>query len=213
MSIGENIKKLRLAHGLSQKQFAVVAGVTDKAVSTWETGQKIPRMDVIQKIAAHFGVKKMAIIDPSEMEDFADTARKFLSPFAEETKRVPIIGSVRCGPDGLAVEHTDGAISVSENLRGDIAAFRCTGDSMEGIGIYDGDIAIVRLQGDVENGELAVVVIDGEEGTLKRVKKYEDKSIVVLEAANPNYEARIFAREDANRLRIIGKVLETRHIY
>ena len=62
MSIATNIKELRLKHNLSQKEFAKIAGVSDKAVSTWENGTKEPRMGTIQKIADYFGLKKSDII-------------------------------------------------------------------------------------------------------------------------------------------------------
>ena len=66
MSIATNIKELRLKHGLSQKEFAKIAGVSDKAVSTWENGTKEPRMGTIQKIADYFGLKKSDIIEDKE---------------------------------------------------------------------------------------------------------------------------------------------------
>lgn len=66
MSISKNIKKLRLEHNLSQKEFAKIAGVSDKAVSTWENGTKEPRMGTIQKIADFFGIKKSDIIEDND---------------------------------------------------------------------------------------------------------------------------------------------------
>ena len=66
MSIAINIKELRLKHGLSQKEFAKIAGVSDKAVSTWENGTKEPRMGTIQKIADYFGLKKSDIIEDKD---------------------------------------------------------------------------------------------------------------------------------------------------
>ena len=63
MSIGRNIRQLRTFYGLSQKEFALIAGVSDKAVSTWESEIKEPRMGVIQKIADHFGLKKSNLIE------------------------------------------------------------------------------------------------------------------------------------------------------
>ena len=63
MSIAENIKALRESHGMNQAEFGAIAGVTDKAVSTWEKGIKIPRMGAIQKLADYFGIKKSDIIE------------------------------------------------------------------------------------------------------------------------------------------------------
>ena len=68
MSIGENIKKLRGIHDLTQKELAKIAGVSDKAVSTWEIGIKEPRMGAIQKIADYFGIQKSNIIEDNGID-------------------------------------------------------------------------------------------------------------------------------------------------
>lgn len=63
MSIAENIKRLREEHNMSQKEFGKIAGASDKAVSSWERGERIPRMGAIEKIANHFGIQKSDIIE------------------------------------------------------------------------------------------------------------------------------------------------------
>lgn len=68
MAISDNIKKIRKIYDLSQKDLAVIAGVTDKAVSTWEQGIKEPRMGTIQKIADHFGLQKSNIIEDNGLD-------------------------------------------------------------------------------------------------------------------------------------------------
>lgn len=82
MSIAENIKALRTEHKLSQIEFGKIAGVTDKAVSSWENGEKIPRMGAIQKLADHFGISKSDIIEDvpnksSTFEKVTDNQLKF----------------------------------------------------------------------------------------------------------------------------------------
>lgn len=68
MGISENIKLLREQYGLSQKELGQIAGVSDKAVSTWEQGMKEPRMGAIQKIADHFGIQKSNIIEDNGLQ-------------------------------------------------------------------------------------------------------------------------------------------------
>lgn len=63
MSIAENIKRLREEHNMSQKEFGKIADASDKAVSSWERGERIPRMGAIEKIANHFGIQKSDIIE------------------------------------------------------------------------------------------------------------------------------------------------------
>lgn len=62
MSIGYNIKTLRESHGLTQAQFGLIAGVSDKAVSTWESGLRKPRMDSVKKLAQYFDVSESEIL-------------------------------------------------------------------------------------------------------------------------------------------------------
>lgn len=62
MLIGENIKRLRESRGLTQSQFGAIAGVSDKAVSTWESGTREPRMGAIEKISLYFGIPKSDIL-------------------------------------------------------------------------------------------------------------------------------------------------------
>ncbi len=75
MGIQENIKKLRRRYHLTQQDLADIAGVTNRAVSAWETGQKEPRMGAIEKIANRFGIKKSNLIEDDGMEelDLSDT--------------------------------------------------------------------------------------------------------------------------------------------
>lgn len=83
MSIASNIKTLRNIYKLSQKELAIIAGVTDKAVSSWEVGAKEPRMGNIQKIADHFGLPKSAIIENNgiskSLQDKYGTEKDFLT--------------------------------------------------------------------------------------------------------------------------------------
>lgn len=84
MGISENIKLLREQYGLSQKELGQIAGVSDKAVSTWEQGIKEPRMGAIQKIADHFGIQKSNIIEDNGLQG-QSIALISLQP----TKKVP----------------------------------------------------------------------------------------------------------------------------
>ena len=62
MTVGKNIKKLREAHGLTQLQLGEIAGVSDKAVSTWEKDEKKPRMGAVQRMADYFNISKSELL-------------------------------------------------------------------------------------------------------------------------------------------------------
>lgn len=88
MGISENIKKLRDRYGLTQSELGEIAGVSDKAVSTWENGTAEPRMGAVQKIAEHFGITKGSIVDdppepPGPRADLSPDERLLVSLFSE----------------------------------------------------------------------------------------------------------------------------------
>ena len=172
------------------------------------TGKPVrPTVETLAKIAKGTGVTVAYLAALANGDDISQLPG-YLGPVVEN-KKIPIIGSVKCGPDGLAFEYIDGCVSIDDSYNGNIIAFRCKGDSMKDMGIEEGDIAIVRQQDDVESGEVAVVIVNGDEGTLKRVRKFEDGSVMLL-PANSHYEPRVFAGEQLNTVKIVGKVLEVR---
>ncbi|WP_186320977.1 helix-turn-helix domain-containing protein [Bacillus mycoides] len=123
------------------------------------------------------------------------------------TIRVPVLGHIAAGLPIAANEQIEEYMDISNqwNLNeGEAIVLRVKGDSMIGSRIFEGDKVVVRLQPEVENGEIAVVNVDGDEATLKRVRKSANGQ-VILYPDNPNYEPIIIAHE---RARIIGKVIQ-----
>lgn len=201
-SIKEVIRSLAQAKALNLPKLESELGFGNGTISKWDTSS--PSADKLQIVADYFGVTTDFLLG----REFDVTKIPGYMPLPIENKKIPIVGTVKCGPNGLAFEYIEGYVFVDENITGEAIAFRCKGDSMKDIGIADGDIAIVRKQCDVENGELAVVIINGDEGTLKRIRHHD--GILVLEAANQEYPPRIFAGEEINIVKIVGKVLEVR---
>ena len=198
MSIASNIKRLRIDAGLSQAELGKIAGVTDKAVSTWEAGIKTPRMGAIEKMAAYFGVAKSAILD--------DTYQPAIPPGfipVPEMKKVPVVGRIACGTPILAQENIEDYVDVPKDRHVDFC-LTCSGDSMIEAGIDDGDTVYIRKQPDVENGEIAAVRI-GDDATLKRVYKFPDR--VVLQAENRAYPPMTYVGEEMNQITIEGKAV------
>lgn len=120
-----------------------------------------------------------------------------------KTKSIPLVGSIACGTPILAVENIEDYVKVDEKIPADFA-LRCKGDSMINSRIYDGDIVYIRQQPDVDDGEIAAVLI-GEEATLKKVYKYPNK--VVLRASNPIYDDMVYTDEELEDIVILGKAV------
>jgi repressor LexA len=209
---------LREETGKSQGEVAKLIGISRPAYVAYETGRSNPSRKV-KELSTLFNVSIDYILGRSDSRSLLEDARKQIPssvykyfnevPPPTDNIKIPIIGSVKCGYEGLAYEYLDGYVMIDNNAyRGDIKAFRCYGDSMSGIGIYDGDIAIVRIQEDIDCGELAIVIVNGDEGMLKRVRKQE--GAIILESANPAYPPRVFTGEDMNKVRVVGKVIEIR---
>lgn len=124
-------------------------------------------------------------------------------PLPKNSKTVPLLGSIACGSPILAEENIEAMLPLPDFIRADFA-LRCKGDSMIDARILDGDFVYIRKQPDVENGEVAAVLID-DEATLKRVYKHNGQ--IVLQPANPAYPPMVYTGEDINNLRILGKAV------
>ena len=118
-------------------------------------------------------------------------------------RSVPILGEIACGDPILAVENHDGAANVPADSSADFA-LRCAGDSMINARIFPGDLVLIRQQPDVEDGEIAAVLLDGE-ATLKRVFKYPGR--VELRPENPLYKPISIEGPALADFRILGRAV------
>lgn len=200
MSIAENIKKIRLEHELSQADLGKIAGVSDKAVSTWELGIKVPRMGAVEKLANYFGIPKSAIVDDAPVAASNPIPAGF-QPMPE-MDLVPLVGRIACGTPITAEENVEQMVCVPSRWRSTFT-LTCEGDSMEPR-IHNGDLVAIRSQPTVENGEIAAVRI-GDEATLKHV--YLHDNFIELRPENPAFESIILSKEDMNTVVIEGKAV------
>ena len=123
---------------------------------------------------------------------------------------IPLLGTVKAGYDYLAEENIVGYESIDNvSDKENYYALTVTGDSMEPL-FSDGDIAIVHKQDDFESGNTCIILINGDEATVKKVVRMEDG--IDLIAMNPYYPTRHFTKKDMQDIpvKIIGKVIEAR---
>ena len=123
--------------------------------------------------------------------------------FPLKTKKVPLLGTIAAGIPIYAEENFDGYRESTEDVHADFC-LKIKGDSMIGARINDGDIVFIRKQPDVENGEIAAVLIDGE-ATLKRV--YKKNGSLVLQAENPKYAPIVCSTKTCDECIIMGKAV------
>lgn len=196
-SIVELIRDLASRRGMNLGDVERATKLGINTIYKWDKYN--PRSDSLKKVADFFGV-------PMEYF-FGDTVSLDAYQIGHLVS-MPLIGTVKAGYNGLPLEDYLGEYeNVPESsLRGyDPSTCRCIrvrGSSMYPQ-IVDGDTVIVHLQNDVDSGEIAVVMIDGEDATIKQVVKESDR--IRLVPRNPEYEAKvIFPTDD---FRIWGKVL------
>lgn len=212
MGISENLKKLRQKYNLTQEDLAKIAGVTNKAVSTWETGKKEPRMGAIERIANHFGLKKSNLIEDGGM-DFLDSDINNKNTTGETAPgydvdsliMIPVVGAISCGNGCLAYEDIQGYEPVPKEWlsNGEHFFLRAKGDSMIGARIYEGDLLLIKKQSTVADGEIAAVLLnDSNEAVLKRV--FRRNGILVLQSENPKYPPILSPPAE---VRILGKLV------
>ena len=198
MSLANNLKKTRLNAKDTQQETAKKLGLNPNTYSNYERGDREPGSDFLVAFATlyHTSVDALLdlVIDPS-------TIPNLMPP--PIMRAVPRIGSIACGEPILAQENIEGEDMVPENIECDFT-LRCKGNSMINAHIHDGDIVCIKEQPEVENGQIAAVLIDGleTEATLKRFRKTGDTIILMPE--NPDYEPMVFTGEEMNRVHIVG---------
>lgn len=201
MRVGDKIKSLRKAKGLTQTELGERVGVKKNAVSKWECGrvEDIPT-SMIKALASLFDVPPSYLIDDEPGAGVFSVPNIHPMP---EMRDIPLLGDIACGQPILASENIGEYIKIPKHIKADFA-LTCKGDSMINARIFDGDIVYIRQQEEVLSGEIAAVLID-DEATLKRVKLYEDH--ISLEPENPMYKPLVYWNEDMNNVRILGKAV------
>lgn len=199
MNIGDIMRVRRQELGLTLEEVGNYVGVGKSTVRKWEHGD-IENMKR-DKIALLSKILKLSPLTFITGEVEYGTPDNIIP--LPKMKKIPLLGTIACGEPILAAENIEALINADEDLNADFA-LRCKGDSMINARIFDGDIVYIREQPDVEDGEIAAVLV-GEEATLKRVYKYPSK--VVLRPENPLYDDMIYSKEEMNEVRILGKAV------
>lgn len=217
-SIAHNIRYHRELAKLTQKQFADVLGIDEKIVAMLEDGQEELCKEILYKICDALDLIPGNIIPGDDEELDEDTKyllsrrkrdRLYLHRFSEvrpiTRKRLPMLGNVACGEPVFANEEHDAYIDVDLDIAADFC-LTVKGDSMINARIFDGDILFVKKQDTVNDGEIAVVLIE-DEATVKRVYYDKENNILTLMPENPIHKPMRFEGEKLNQIRILGKIV------
>lgn len=195
--LADNIQRLLDKNGKTQTDMARELGIPETTVSSWLNAKKYPRIDKVQLMADYFNVRRSEITEEKEPKNIYKVTQEFV--------HIPVLGEIACGEPILAKENFTGyKVEPKETLpSGNLYYLKAKGESMEPT-VPDGSMVLIRQQPDVENNEIAAVLVNGDnEATLKRIIKQGNS--VVLMPDNPKFTPYI-VNED-NPARIIGKAI------
>lgn len=195
------LSELRKEKGLSQKDFGKIIGAAQNTVSQWENGSREPDNETINRIANFFNIS----IDYLLGNESTPTTT------TDKGIKIPVLGEVAAGfpmfADENIIDYEEIPAEMAKN--DDYFALKIHGDSMEPR-ICSGDVVIVRKQSNVDSGDIAIVIVNGDLGTCKKVVKHS--SGISLISFNSKYEPMFYTFDDIKNLplTIIGKVVELR---
>ncbi len=131
------------------------------------------------------------------------------APGPANTIEIPVLGRIAAGTPIEAIQHETSRFNIPGDMvgRGEHYALTIQGDSMIDAGIHDGDTVIVRRTNTAQNGDIVVALVDDEEATLKRFRR--NGGSIALEAANPEYETRLFGPDRVKVQGILAGLMRT----
>lgn len=197
------VKELRKQNNYSQQKLANALNVHQTAISQWETGRTSPDLEIAAKMAELFNVTIDYLLGHTDK-------RESVSP----GRWIKVLGHVAAGipieaiEDVVDMEQLSPDMDPSFEYRGLVIK----GDSMEPK-MSEGDVVIVRIQDDVETGDVAIVFVNGDEATCKKIKKTPEG--IYLLSFNPAYEPMFYSNREIAELpvRVFGRVVELRAKY
>lgn len=207
------LKTIMQIRGISQSELCERTGIPKSAMSQYLSGAFVPKQKRTYLLAQALGTTPeflMGTTDNYEKETDLSKMQKsnfeVVAPPAS-TVRIPVIGDVAAGKTCLADMQIIDYISCDASMIHtgyDYVYLKVKGDSMEPE-MHEGDLVLVRVQETIESGDYAVVLIDGDNGLVKKIE-IDDEHLTLI-SENPYYPPRRFDREEMNRVRIFGKVV------
>lgn len=199
-----------------QRDFAADLNLDPTIPSRWRNGKSASYQKYLPQIAEALGTTTEYLLTgngPKQKRAVSDSGTA-LPNGAEHLDlgtfhRIPILGRISAGLPLYAEQHIEGYTLTDLNGGAEYFALRVSGDSMNAARIQDGDILIVRRQDEVENGEVAVVMVGDEDATVKRFYATGSTITLMPQSTNPDHQPQIYDTAMTS-IRVIGKVVEVK---
>lgn len=217
MYLGKLISNFRQEKNMSMDEFAKLANLSKPYISMLEKNKNsrngkpiVPSVITLKKVSKVLNISFDDLI--KKLDSGQEIALSERHTEVVRGVRIPVLGRVVAGIPIEAVEEILDYEEITPELAatGEFFALKIRGHSMEPR-MMEGDVVIVRRQDDVDSGDVAIVLVNGDEATVKRVKKQEDG--ITLIANNISvYEPHYYSNKEIEKLpvRILGKVVELR---
>lgn len=198
--IGKRIREKREAMGMTQEELAAKLGYKNKSsIAKIETGAN----DIVQSKVIEFANVLHTTVSYLMGWD--------LTPSSKKGVAINVLGRVAAGIPIEAIEDVIDTEEISKEMAttGEFFGLQIHGDSMEPK-FSDGDVVIVRRQNDAESDDIVIAMVNGDDATCKRLKKYDDG--IALISTNPAYDPMYFSKKEIETkpVRILGRVVELR---
>lgn len=200
-TFAKNLNHYLQKAGMNTADLASALSVPFSTVADWVHGRRYPRMDKVQAMADYFGILKSDLTEEPRPLPPNATPIDF-----SKYHRIPILGRIAAGFPLYAEQNIEGYTLTELNGGAEYFALRVSGDSMNSTRIQDGDLVIVRRQETVDNGEIAVVLVD-ECATVKRFYTTGSTVTLVPQSTNPEHQPQIYNTETIH-ISVLGKVVK-----
>lgn len=212
MTTGERLRVLRKQLGISADDVAKALNVSRATIFRYEKGdiEKVPGSK-LEPLAKVLHTTPAYLMGWEEDQSAQPSLPPDAIPYAP-TQRIPILGRISAGLPLYAEEQIEGYTYTDLNHGGEYFALRVHGDSMNAIRIYDGDLLIIRKQDVVEDGEIAVVMVNDDEATVKCWHRRENIVMLEPKSTNPTHQMQIYDAKETP-IRVIGKVVQNQIMY
>lgn len=192
------LKELRLQKGKLQEDIGKVIGVSGRAIGNYETGKRDMSPEIILKLAKYFNVSTDYLLGKSDEKNIDNNETYYMCP---------VYGKISAGQPNWAEECIEGRIPIEPELMNIINPeeyffLKVNGESMNKI-IKNGAYALIHKQDFVENGEIAVVLVNGYDATLKKFSKQEDIIVLTPESTEDSFKQQIYTKETP--IKVLGK--------
>ncbi|QEX30717.1 helix-turn-helix domain-containing protein [Staphylococcus lugdunensis] len=201
--MAKNISRLMKENNLDRKKLSNDLKVKYTTLSDWINAKTYPRIDKIELLADYFNVTKADLVEDKE--------RQVLETLP--VKKIPVVSKISAGLPIYSEENLIDYIYFATNkLNSDKEEFglKVSGDSMDKI-FQDGDIVVVEKDSVVENGQLGVIMINGYNATVKRIRYNGNQIILIPESNNQEHLPQVYGKDD--EIKIIGRVVASQKLF